>query len=119
MIIDKSKNFIKKLYNSAALRGIDISMYKRNNISKLVSLVYNQLCSPIFHKIIQYTRYACSYTKENSSPFKNINDVCFPYEEAYTECEAHHCLEIILATCAYCAKKLCFNHFFMDYHYHE
>ena len=115
----KMENFIKKLYNRVALDEIDINMYERNNIIKLVSLVHSQLCSPIFHKMIQYAWYACSYTKDNPSPFKNINDVCFPHEEAHIECETHYCHETICVTCSYYAKKLCFNHFFVNYHYHE
>ncbi|CAF3032526.1 unnamed protein product [Rotaria sp. Silwood2] len=113
------KNFIKRLYNHVSLDEIPINLYERNNIIKLVSLVHNQLSAPVFNKMIRYAWFACGYTKDDPSPFENINDVCFPHETTHVECEVHRCQDSVFLTCAHCSKKYCFEHFFVDYHYHE
>ncbi|CAF4180350.1 unnamed protein product, partial [Rotaria sordida] len=58
-----------------------------SNWNELVSLVHNQLSAPVFNKMICYAWFACGYTKDDPSPFENINDVCFPYETTHVKCE--------------------------------
>lgn len=53
------KILIKRLYHHVAIEQIDINLWERNNIIKLISLVYNQLSSSKFNKMIQYSWY-CS-----------------------------------------------------------
>ena len=113
------KNFLKRLYNHVALDRIPINLYERNNIIKLVSLVHNQLIAPVFNKMIRYAWLACGSTKDDRSPFENVNDVCFPHETTHAKCEVHHCQDFVFITCAHYLKKYCFQHFFVAYHYHD
>ncbi len=113
------KNFIKKVYNRVALDEIDIEMYQRNNIIKLTSLVHNQLAAPIFQPMIQYSWYASGLMKTNPAPFSNLLDICFPPLKTHEECETDKCDESVFISCAVCSEKLCFKHFFIDFHFHN
>ena len=79
--------FVKGLYHHVALEQIDINLWKRNNITKVISLVHNQLSSPIFNKIIQYSWYCSRYPKVNPSPFQNVLEVCCPRTVSVEQCE--------------------------------
>ncbi|CAF5022839.1 unnamed protein product [Rotaria sp. Silwood1] len=112
------KNLAKKLYNRVALDQLDINLHERNNIIKLVSLIHNQISAPIFKNMILYSWFASGYLKKDPSPFKNVNDVCFPNSTTYQICQTNHCDESAFITCSWCSTKLCFNHFFIQYHFH-
>jgi hypothetical protein len=113
------KIFIKRLYHHVALEQIDINLWERNNIIKLISLVHNQLSSPTFNKMIQYSWYCSGYSKVNPSPFQNVLEVCFPRTASIEQCGKKTCIETSFITCAICSKKLCFDHFFVEYHFHR
>lgn len=113
------KNLAKKMYNRVALDQLDVNLYERNNIIKLVSLIHNQLSAPIFKNMILYSWFASGYLKKDPSPFQNVNDVCFPNSKTYQICQTDHCDESVFIWCSWCSKKLCFNHFFIQYHFHE
>ena len=113
------KNFLKRLYNRVALDQLDISLYERNNIIKLVSLLHNQLGAPAFKNMILYSWYASGYLITDPSPFHNVNEVCFPHITSNELCEVHKCLESIFITCSWCSKTFCLQHFFVGYHFHE
>lgn len=112
------KTLIKRFYHHVALEQLDINLHERNNIIKLVSLVHNQLSSPVFHKMIQYSWFASGYTTINPSPFRNVLQVCFPQIAFEERCEEQDCEESVFIRCAVCSKKLCFEHFFIAYHFH-
>ena len=121
--LDKSfnrqiKNFAKKLYNRVALDQLNVNLYERNNIIKLVSIIHNQLSAPVFKKMILYSWYASGYLKDDPSPFKNINDVCFSNLKNIT-CQTDKCHESSFITCSWCSKNLCLQHFFIEYHFHQ
>ena len=97
------KNFLKTLYHR-------VDMAERNNIIKFVSLVYDQLCAPVFQQMVQYSWYASGLGVFDPSPFSNINDVCFPCERRHAECDDRYCHETVFVTCAHCEKKLCFRY---------
>ena len=49
------KNFLKTLYNRVVLDEMEINMAERNSIIKLVALVFDQMCAPVFRKMVQYS----------------------------------------------------------------
>jgi hypothetical protein len=87
------KIFIKRLYHHVALEQIDINLWERNNIIKLISLAHNQLSSPAFNKMIQYSRYCSGYSKVNPSPFQNVLEVCFPRTASIEQCGKKYALK--------------------------
>ena len=113
------KFFIKKLYNRVALDEMEVDLWQRNNIIKLISLVHNQLSAPVFRQMIRYSWFASGYTQQNPSLFSNVSETCFPSLSCYETCTHHKCTETSFITCAVCAKKLCFEHFYVDYHFHS
>ena len=72
------KNLAKRLYNRVALDHLNVILHERNTLIKLVSLIHNQLSAPVFENMILYSWYSCGYLKDDPSPFKNVNEVCFP-----------------------------------------
>jgi hypothetical protein len=112
------KNFIKKIYNRVALDQIPIHLYERNNIIKLVSLMHDQLSAPVFQLMVKYSWFSAGLLKQNPAPFSTVNEICFPSIVSHEQCELQACVESVFITCAHCSKKLCFQHFFISYHYH-
>lgn len=113
------KNFVKVLYHHVALDEIDSNLYERNNIIRLVSLIHNQLDAPVFQKMIIYSWFASSYTKADPTPFLNFNQVCFIHENKHITCAASPRSESIFITCSHCGEKLCFQHFFLNFNFHD
>ena len=112
------KVLAKKIYNRVALDQLGINLYERNNIIKLVSLLHDQLSAPVFHKMILYSWYASGYLKDDPSPFKNVNDICFSDVVKYQTCQKGNCDKSPFIMCSWCTTALCFNHFFIEYHFH-
>ena len=112
------KILIKRIYHHVALEQIDINLWERNNIIKLMSLMHSQLSSPIFKEMIQYSWFCSGYTNDDPSPFQNVLQVCFPRDALVDQCEEQNCIETVFITCAICSKKICFDHFFVKYHFH-
>ena len=73
----QTKILIKRIYHHVAIEQIDVNLWERNNIIKLISLVHNQLSSRVFNDMIQYSWYCSGYTNLNPSPFQNVLQVCF------------------------------------------
>ncbi len=106
------KIFIKRLYHHVAIEQIDINLWERNNIIKLISLVHNQLSSPAFKKMIQYSWFCSGSTNFNPSPFQNVLQVCFPQIASIEQCQEKNVLKQSSLTVLFVQKKLCFQHFF-------
>jgi hypothetical protein len=61
------KILIKRLYHHVAIEQIDVNLWERSKIIKLISLVHNQLSSPVFKEMIQYSQFCSGYTNVNPS----------------------------------------------------
>ena len=112
------KNFLKACYHRVALDELDIHLHERNNIIRLVSLMHNQLSADVFVPMIKYSWFASGLTKDDPTPFRNVNEVCFPSEHVHKQCQEKGCTESVFINCARCSLKLCFQHFFVSYHFH-
>lgn len=89
------KVLAKKLYNRVALDQLNVNLHERNNIIKLV------------------------LQKNDPSPFKNVNEVCYPNLTMPQLCQANKCHEPPFIVCSWCSQRLCFNHFFIEYNFHD
>jgi hypothetical protein len=110
------KLIARKLYDYVRLHDIDINLAQRNNIIKMNSLIYNQLSSKSFNRMIQYAWYQSGYLQHDPGPFKNVKEVCFTFE--HNSCSVNKCDETTFICCSWCERSLCINHFFLDYHVH-
>lgn len=113
------KILIKRLYHHVAIEQVDINLWERNNIIKLISLVHNQLPSRVFKDMIKYSWFCSGYTHVNPSPFQNVLQVCFPRLFSVEERHEDQCDGTVFIVCSICSKKLCFDHFFVQYHFHK
>jgi hypothetical protein len=66
--------------------------------------------------MIQYAWYASGYTDDHPGSFKTVAKVCFSFDA--TICASPPCDTVPFICCSWCGKLLCFNHFFLDYHFH-
>ena len=112
------KNFLKACYHRVALDGLEIQIHERNNIIRLVSLMHNQLSADVFRPMIKYAWFSSGLIRDDPSPFVSVNQVCFASSGTHIQCEEKDCDESVFITCARCSKKLCFQHFFINYHFH-
>jgi hypothetical protein len=110
------KLIARKMYDYVRLHDIDINLAQRNNIIKMNSLIYNQLSSKLFTRMIQYAWFQSGYLKTDPGPFKNVKEICFTFEHYL--CNVNNCNETTFICCSWCENSLCFNHFFLDYHIH-
>jgi hypothetical protein len=106
----------RRLYDRVLLDELYINISERNNIIRLVSLTHNQLSSEVFRRMIQYAWYASGYTDNHPGSFKTVSEVCFSFDA--TVCAMSSCDVVPFICCSWCAKPLCFNHFFLNYHFH-
>ena len=106
----------RRLYDRVLLDELDINMSERNNIIRLMSLTHNQLSAKVFRPMIQYAWYASGYTDKHPGSFKTAGEVCFSFHASI--CAAPSCDAAPFICCSWCDKPVCFNHFFLNYHFH-
>ena len=75
------KYLVRKMYYHVRLYDLNIHLAQRNNIIKLNSLVNNQLFSPKFYSMIQYSWYQSGYSTNNPSAFENVEEACFFFDD--------------------------------------
>jgi hypothetical protein len=109
------KYFVRKFNDRIRLDKLEIDIKNRLTIIKLFSLIWNQLSSNKFHKMIQYAWKSSGYLHYNIE-FKNIREVCF--ESDSNDCDENVCGESFFIRCSICDKNLCLSHFFHNYHIH-
>jgi hypothetical protein len=110
------KVIARKLYDYIRLHNIDVNMAQRNNLIKMNSLIYNQLSSTAFSRMIQFAWYQSGYLKDDPRPFQNVKEVCFTIVNY--SCDINNCDGTTFICCSWCKGSLCFAHFFFDYHFH-
>lgn len=111
------KYLIRQTYDYVRLYDLEINLSQRNNIIKMNSLVYNQLSSPRFNLMLKYAWYQSGYLKQNPGVFENVKEVCFSFKESY--CQMQQCDDSLpFIKCSHCNIVLCFEHFFIRYHFH-
>jgi len=111
------KYIVRQIYDYTRFYDLDINLAQRNNIIKTNSLAYNQLSSPKFNPMIRYAWYESGYIKQNPGVFENVKEVCFSFKDSH--CQIQQCNDSLpFIKCSHCSKVLCFEHFFVLYHFH-
>ena len=108
------KNYVRRFSDDVLLYNSDINLHLRNNIIKLQSLVHNQLSSPRYAHLFQYSWYKSGYIDEKAGDFEN--PVYFAFDkDTQTKCAL--CDETAVIRCSWCQKSICLKHFFHEYHF--
>lgn len=111
------KYIIRQIFGFARLYDLDVNLAQRNNVIKMNSLAYNQLSSKKFNLMIRYSWYESGYIKQNPGVFQNVKEVCFSFKDSL--CQIQKCSDSIpFIKCSHCNDVLCFEHFFILYHFH-
>ena len=106
-----------KVFNEyAILEDIDMVVSQRDNILKLVSLVYHQFKAPTFKSFLQYGWYAGGYSDTHPPPYLTPKELCFPTDVSLHKCDVQPCTKITIILCARCSSYLCWTHFVTSYH---
>jgi Tc5 transposase C-terminal domain/Tc5 transposase DNA-binding domain/DDE superfamily endonuclease len=111
------KVIARRLSDHIRLYELDINLAHRNNIIKMNSLIFNQLSSRVFTRMIQYAWFRSGYLTTDPGSFQNVKEVCFTFTDY--SCSVDNCNEMIFIQCSWCERLLCIYHFFTDYHFHE
>ena len=111
------KYLAKRITNFCMLHFTgQISMSDRNTITKLHSLIHNQLSSIKFSNMIKYAWWKSTYPISKPDKFSNVKQICFSF--IYKQCQIDNCQETAFICCSHCEYKLCFTHFFITFHVH-
>ncbi|KAL6264239.1 hypothetical protein P5V15_004326 [Pogonomyrmex californicus] len=72
-----------------------------------------QFSSPKFRNLIKYTWFKSGYVENRPEMFETFVDYCFK-KQSKPRCDV--CDSIVIITCLWFKKSLCFQHFFHDHH---
>ena len=107
--------FARKISDLTINLNINLNLHIRNNITKLQSLIHNQLFSPRYREMFKYAWFKCGYVDIRPQEFENLVKLCTDLQFDITNC--FDC-EVVALKCSWCKKHLCL-HFFQQYHYCE
>ncbi|CAF3146374.1 unnamed protein product [Rotaria sp. Silwood2] len=66
------KYFKQRICDRTAIDRIDIDITSRNSVSKMHSLIHNQLAARKFSAMIRYSWYSSGYSQNDAGQFENI-----------------------------------------------
>ncbi len=110
------KELAKRMYHRVSLDELDIDLRSRDAIIKLQSLVHNQLTSSLFKPMISYAWSSCGYIPKQYPNFAGVIQICFSFNT--NTCSRNDCDQGAFICCSHCRQILCFEHFFVLYHFH-
>lgn len=116
------KIFIRRITEEALVLNRVADISSREGAINLMSVIYNQLQSPVYHDL---WRYAWRNTDPHWSrdelsifPPPNVNSVQFGPELQAT-CEVDGCTNDAVVRCSHDGTSLCLHHFLNRSHFHE
>ena len=74
------KAVVKRITSHVLAHDIPFVVHQRDNILKVISLVYWTFCAPYFRPFLQYPWKAARYTNTHLVPFLTPPQVCFPQD---------------------------------------
>ncbi|CAF4297484.1 unnamed protein product [Rotaria sp. Silwood2] len=77
---NQHKYIARCIYDRVPLDELDVNLSERNNIIRCQSLIYNQLCAPIFQLILKYAWHASGYTDDHPGHFLSVKEACFTFD---------------------------------------
>lgn len=102
------------LYEEVFTGKTNDNIFSRNNLLKMISLLFNQVASPRFQQMFVYGWYASGYVEVHPGRFDNPNDFCFAFDLSLPCSYATGCNKSGFFRCGWCKKVLCATHLFVD-----
>lgn len=110
------KVYVKAFHDRALREDNEIALSQRDNIIKLTALIHNQLSAPCYKNMIAYAWHVGGYTDDHPGSFLTVKNIAFSFNEP--SCSFFDCQSGPFIQCSHCQVTLCFNHFFVSFHFH-
>ena len=91
------------------MAGLDVKIFHRDSVIKLMSLVHKQFGSPRFRPMWIYAWHKAGYLDERPVEFLNPVQYCFSDRSGADSC--CFCRQPEFVKCGWCTRLLCFDHF--------
>lgn len=108
------KAFVEKFYHHVSAQNIEVNLYSRDQVLKLQSLVYNQFCSPRFRFMFRNGWIRANLVQGSLWPATTPAQFSYKLDDLQF-CD--RCRVPSFLQCGWCKNRLCFTHYFIDYHY--
>lgn len=102
------KAFVRRISDHVLVESIEFSLFQRDNILKMWTLVHNQFRSPRFKSFLRYAWHKAGFT-DIRLPFESPVEFCF--DKGIESCSEPVCGHYRLLKCGWCKRDLCFDHF--------
>ena len=112
-----SKRIMKHIHAFVRNNDIAFSLSTRDNLIKVLSLVYDQLQAPAHDKFRAYSWHKAGYFDAHPESFEAPFDRLF--KDICGACTDHACKEVSMIKCSYCDQEYCFSCFFEKFHGHH
>jgi hypothetical protein len=113
------KDFVRKITDRVLLDNLDVDIRTRDNILKLQSLTHNQFSAGRFEDFVRYAWIKIGYVDAPKKNFLTPAEVCFGDMHEQCGMVGKNCEKMSFIKCAHCELALCFDHFFVENHYHN
>jgi hypothetical protein len=107
----------RAIHERILIDDLDIDLKSRDNVLKMHSLIFDKFQSDSFRPMLRYSWFACGYTDERAGRFENARELLFCQIDE--ECHEDMCDQSTFIRCSHCKKHLCFEHFYIHYHFHN
>ena len=104
-----TKIFIRRISDWVIACSLDIQLFQRNSVIKMMALVHKQFASPKYVEMWKYSWFKAGYLDEHPQEFLNPVDYCFGKRSGLEKCS--FCEQAEFIRCSFCEKLLCFTHF--------
>ena len=106
------KAFMRRVTDWIVTYSVDVQIYQRNSVIRLVSLTHKQFQSPRFQNMWKYSWYKAGYFDERPPEFQTPTQYCF---DVIVGCEScAQSAEPAFIRCGWCKAVLCFSHFWFS-----
>lgn len=107
------KMLAKRIANYLILEDLPINLRERNNIITMWSLIFNQFSSIKFRNMWK-NEWIGLEKNSSKSCCQTIHEILFDLNDGICEI----CQNPAFIKCSHCDRNICFNDFFINYHYH-
>lgn len=103
------KSMFRRLCDRVRWEYNDFVLAKRENILKILDMLWYQFKAPRFENFLKYAWFRAGYFQEHPPEFETPGQFCFGFK-GYAKCEVDFCTHFCSLKCAHCEKHYCFFH---------
>jgi hypothetical protein len=115
------KDFIRKVSDRILLDRLEVNLFQRDNILKIQSITHNQFSASRFKNFIKYAWFKAGYIDQRPEAHVTPVQYCFEMDIFEQNCQKligdGVCEVATFIRCSHCELRLCFSHFYFDFHY--